>query len=628
MLKQNIKIGPHNYVCELYKYYELDRVVTGNYSLLRDINIFNYIAVDSNIYVIDNELIETIDKGVKKLKSGVIFPVSSALEQFSTNIEEFTNVENLYPLLDDSFNTKNIRCDKIRIYHPLTKVNNDDIIISVNNVINGINFHYIVKKYNECTNYARSEFKVHNDVYSEYIEFYIPCVEDLISYNTYFIEDTNSCNIDTKYIDHIEGEERVRNIPYSKLIKHIENNDETITYCSTYLFNIPFTVETLNKVYIPETEQCIENMYITYPINLILYPFSELTEDGIYIAHSKYNANLDVFVSSPNISLKANLDFNDYGKLVVKSKFIYPELKDTTFANIQEAYEYFNGISLDKYEGIYYEDNEELEESGDIIEINSANTPTSFQFKQFQCVYNITLASDMEFKNVIYSSPNYWHDEDGGDVEENETPATPEMSQDTLLNVIVNKEFEIPVFSNWEQLPELLVCKVTFTDRYLGTQMESNFVVITKDYYKYIVNYENDYINAYKLILDKEDMNFYDKIVCNVKVTENTNNNISNLTNTNTRVIYKPVFYKTQDLQNVKLQGTVTQNIGINLGNYMSKVDTFFMIIDNVRFIETGRNDMYVIFNVQANKLTNKFGTYYVTNEEDEYISSGNWSII
>jgi hypothetical protein len=60
----------------------------------------------------------------------------------------------------------------------------------------------------------------------------------------------------------------------------------------------------------------------------------------------------------------------------------------------------------------------------------------------------------------------------------------------------------------------------------------------------------------------------------------------------------------------------------------MTKVNTFYLVIDNVKFIETGRNDIYVIFNVQANKLTNTGGTYYVTNEDDEYISSGNWSIV
>jgi hypothetical protein len=121
---------------------------------------------------------------------------------------------------------------------------------------------------------------------------------------------------------------------------------------------------------------------------------------------------------------------------------------------------------------------------------------------------------------------------------------------------------------------------------------------------------------------------FYDKIVCNVLINKDEKNTNINK-NSNTNIIYKPIFYKTNDLQNIKIQSGVSQNIGINLSNYMSKVNTFYIVINGVKFIETGRNDIYVIFNVQANKLQNKTGgSYYVTNEDDEYISSGNWSII
>ena len=78
---------------------------------------------------------------------------------------------------------------------------------------------------------------------------------------------------------------------------------------------------------------------------------------------------------------------------------------------------------------------------------------------------------------------------------------------------------------------------------------------------------------------------FYDKIICNVKVENNENNVIGNNIN-NTKIIYKPVFYKVQDLQNIQLQQGVTQNIGINLNNYMTKVNTFYIVIDNVSNIK------------------------------------------
>jgi hypothetical protein len=60
----------------------------------------------------------------------------------------------------------------------------------------------------------------------------------------------------------------------------------------------------------------------------------------------------------------------------------------------------------------------------------------------------------------------------------------------------------------------------------------------------------------------------------------------------------------------------------------MTKVDSFVLTIDGNRFIEAGRNDMYVIFPVQANLIYNKSGVYHIANQDNEYISSGSWSVI
>ena len=96
----------------------------------------------------------------------------------------------------------------------------------------------------------------------------------------------------------------------------------------------------------------------------------------------------------------------------------------------------------------------------------------------------------------------------------------------------------------------------------------------------------------------------------------------------NVKVIYKPVFYKVQDLQNLQIRKGVTQNIGVNLNNYLSKVNTFYMNIDGQQFIESARNEMYVIFKVQGNKINTTSGSYHISNQDNEYISSGNYQII
>ena len=101
-----------------------------------------------------------------------------------------------------------------------------------------------------------------------------------------------------------------------------------------------------------------------------------------------------------------------------------------------------------------------------------------------------------------------------------------------------------------------------------------------------------------------------------------------NISSGNVKVIYKPVFYKVQDLQNIQIRKGVTQNIGVNLNNYLSKVNTFYMNIDGQQFIESARNEIYVIFKVQGNKITNVMGSYHISNQDNEYISSGNYQVI
>ena len=71
----------------------------------------------------------------------------------------------------------------------------------------------------------------------------------------------------------------------------------------------------------------------------------------------------------------------------------------------------------------------------------------------------------------------------------------------------------------------------------------------------------------------------------------------------------------------------MSQKIGINLGQYLSKVEAFKLKLDDIEYTEVGRNDVYVIFDVNANMITSASGTYNIVNQDDEYISSGNWII-
>ena len=52
------------------------------------------------------------------------------------------------------------------------------------------------------------------------------------------------------------------------------------------------------------------------------------------------------------------------------------------------------------------------------------------------------------------------------------------------------------------------------------------------------------------------------------------------------------------------------------------------MHIEGMQLVEHARNDAYVIFKIVTNKFENQSGTYHISNQDNEYISSGNWTLI
>ena len=60
----------------------------------------------------------------------------------------------------------------------------------------------------------------------------------------------------------------------------------------------------------------------------------------------------------------------------------------------------------------------------------------------------------------------------------------------------------------------------------------------------------------------------------------------------------------------------------------MTKVDSFNLVIgDTINLVEYARNDIYVIFKLDSNKITNLIGQYHITNQDGEYISSGKYTV-
>ena len=191
------------------------------------------------------------------------------------------------------------------------------------------------------------------------------------------------------------------------------------------------------------------------------------------------------------------------------------------------------------------------------------------------------------------------------------------------------------MFEKWEQLPNILVFQCTFIDKWLGNVIKSNPIIISEESFKYFINDINKSVvkwngeqEIYDNIeeMDKSKINFIDKITCTIKKSSEQADTPS--ARSGTRVLYKPVFFRTQDLQTISLQSGIRQNIGINLSEYMTKVETFKLTIGGVQIIEYARNDIYVIFNIDASSVPSNSGTYHISNQDDEYISSGKYTVV
>ena len=278
--------------------------------------------------------------------------------------------------------------------------------------------------------------------------------------------------------------------------------------------------------------------------------------------------------------------------------------------------------------------------------------------------YRIQIFADKFMKNVIYDT-------------------TVTSTFETLDNFAFNID---DIFKSWNEVPDVLICQVMFIDRILGNVLTSNLIPLHKDAIKYMIikdvptihslNKINENMKEITLNSDilktKEELfttldyalskialkttnvniamneakqiirNFYDEFLSeeleqkrfnfidtiNVVTTkESQDSNVINNIGNKSTILFKPVYFRTYDLQNIKLRSRVSQKIGINLGQYMSKVEAFKLKLDDIEYTEIGRNDVYVIFDINTNMITSSGGTYNIVNQDDEYISSGNWII-
>ena len=719
MKREEMSVGPYKIAVEHYDAY-VDKVnVTKRFLFLRSYNIFNNIADDNHIFMIDEDAYEymcdelqdtmhLVSEGAAYCNS-ICFTTINSNYIFSarpkdmndlflpetliekTEFGDYANVNYIYRIKENQEQEQeeqepekaSLLCDELRIYKP-DNLKSSNFIICVYNILNNIRFTYICKpmisiKKTKC---ADNEFEIANEIFQEYISVYIPSMTALFNDEIYYKEDLNDVQSVEKKFDE-DGNVIEENVPNDVIYK----NDQQ--YVRMKLFLRPY------EIYETEIDNYDYSIYYkkfelrtepqgnrSAPLVLTLSPYSYIDDTtNLYVYDPTGSIILGdgvvTFIYDNSLSLSCKIGFAD-GKLSAICKFVYPKRYDNMdltegLTPLQKAYADIYNILPKDYT---FKANEGYEKKKAAIEaINSLTSddmmiidnylslnpdikrPKGYEAKlefykqmlidsldeeykeDFEITpdflgYGITLYSDSDFRHKIYTQLNNLKKP-----EENELPPI-----DDFLFPLND------IFSSWDKAPHELFLRCEFIDRYQGVTLLSNICVLTKEHVRYMISHPSEGIyrltglakqNAENIFLyNSTDMIFNDlnnsysyvafinTVHCNV--IDNTSDDKTEITTSrNTpRIIYRPVFYKVQDLQSIRLRDGQTQNIGLNLIQYMSKVDTFKLIINGREFTETGRNDALVIFSIAAGLLDETSGKYDITNQDGEYISSGDYIIV
>ena len=658
MIREKIILNNNVFIADYYNSpTDIGNNVETKFIFIRNYDIINGITNDKDIYIIEKSVyLEYIDNIIKSnnkyADNSIIYPIlnNNAL-YYTDNYELFNGLfidnslynmkndsnnnigEDIYLFYDKDGNEKNIKCNIIKLYKP-NSISVENCIIHVSNYINGINFHYLCRLYDKYEVSSDTLFTVDNNNYCEYITILIPALDSLFDSNTYFNENLNN----------------IISLENNKLIDDITN----ITNKDLIEFSIllhPYTVENYidengvvtdvlcKKYFNPINNNKLLNDINIYPIKMSLYLYSSINETTyLYISDIVNHSGIATFISDNKVELINNIGFNEDGKISLSSKIHYNNILVEDEDTFGVYCRYYN-IKPEEYENYAVKildiiRNEFCEEYGyNFEELLDTSTKAYRMFESFISEneeninsrinfigYHLILTSDINGKNVLY---DYYF---------------PIQFDKEYSNTNMLKHISLfNVFENWSELPNTLYASITFIDRYIGNVIKGNKLCITKEWFKYIISDTNIYKlktleqkskDMVEINLTETSSNtplFINKINCVIKkeATE-----VSGYKTSNTpRVLYKPYFYKVQDLQNIYLRSALIQNIGINLNEYMTKVETFKLSIENLIYVEIGRNDAYVIFRINAAELANTGGRYDIFNQDDEYISSGQYTL-
>lgn len=604
MIRKNIQIGEYTYIIDLYDSKKDNVNVKKEFKIFRHFVLDEGVITDTDIYIIDKDV--DIDNILWPMRNNNFSNFSKSPDYYflihpmNVDDKKLKEINTFNIELEGSFSAPLINCDKIRVYHPSNKIKINGIIY-IDNYINNIHFHYLCKDLKDEPTYCCDEFKYDNLIYCEYIDLYIPNLSEL------FNEKSNLS---------------IRDILSYNIVEIKDNKILSKHKDILLLHNLikPFRVVKNGDEYIKEYYNVDENIInCGYPLTISIFPYKNYNENLKFFENDyDYDINSNVFFNDNKFTLASELGFNENGEMSVITRFQYPK---EYFKNLSSAYYYHYGKNR------IYEDTEDkktlTENNAERLELLPEEEQEREQI--YAIGYKLYIASDAKFKNIVFQKTFNFEDE---------------SEIDDFTFSLTN------IFQDWQQMPKILLVKTVFIDNYRGIMLSSNSVPITKEYFKYLINDINLYrinlniddkkeknkIIDFKQIIQeikKEDENMLliDKINCYVNVKKEDNDN--NLQNhfTGTKIIYKPIFFRVNEVKQINLKSNLLQNVGIPLPEFMTKVETFKISIEGNTFVEKGRNEIYVIFPVNSSLLHNVYGSYHILNQDDEYITSGKYII-
>lgn len=602
MKSNTIIINGDKYLVEMI---DSDIISTKQYVAFRNTDIINDMTVDTDIYL------APIDRDIPK-----IWPSTNTtgIPLMSTNSDAFSeSIKHEYSipehnstlggysysrLLDEDLYIKNVKTIKLRIWHPTTDLNRD-MILYVDSWVNSLHIHWYCDMIKHEDKHTGKERRLNQDIYNEYFEIEIPDFRDVLYGSTYIEEPSlifrNEYSQDKiKYAEetNVLGRTIHKDTDY-KVYEEIEEPEDGCIQLSD--MNLLLHYWKYHKEDDgTEMKEYVENPYSIpemISLNITLYPWKSISDNGIFTINKYAKPASCYFVDDFKMSIKASFEFID-GTISIVGRFCYPE----SFSSIESAWQRIYSTNFSKYKLL----SEKAKDYEDLKEILG----DSLEMVKYTCI----VSSDYLSKNIIHEEISYSDRVD---------------------------DFLFPMkdlFSKWSQVPDNVYVRLIMEDRAIGKNCSSPTVLFTKDKLKYTIN-EQQYtrlsIKKKETDIDdmnKENFNFISNMNCRI-VKNNDDKQQIQKNSVQPRIIYKPIFFKVQELQNIVLRSNMSQNIGISLSSYVNKVDEFILSIGENKWHESSRTSSFVIFNINSKLINEATGKYDILTSENEYISTGNYTI-